>query len=308
MAIAASAFARQAKPAMGDLSAPSLIVSALMHGLLFAAMIFGLPYFASERTISEPAPIFLELAPIAEISNPPPPSVKAPDPEPEPPKAEPTPPTPQPAPTAQPAPKPDPAPTARAEAKPEPKPAPEPAFDPTKLAQNLDRKLAEQKPAPKPEPKPEDKAFDPSQLGALIDKAAQNAPPPAPDAGRARSNQTAVAQNHNPNLPISMTERDFIRTQVERNWGFDPGARGIEDFIVRVSFSLNPDGTLRDQPKILDTARMNMPGQDAYRAFAERARRAVLRAAPFQMPPGGDPARWNQEIILIFNPKNMVGG
>ena len=111
----------------------------------------------------------------------------------------------------------------------------------------------------------------------------------------------------NPNLPVSMSEKDFIRKQVEDKWQFDIGARDASNLIVRIRFSLNPDGSLRTQPEIVDQARMFMPGQDSYRSAAESARRAVLKAAPFQLPPG-DREKWAQEIILNFDPRQMLGG
>lgn len=289
---------------------PALVISGVLHLALLALAIFGLPFLDFQRQPSEPAPIFVEFAPISNISNPPPPAPKAETPKPDPKseqKAD-TPPTPKPDTQAKPTPDtardtPPPAPQPRQQAA-QPQAKPEETFDAKKLAQLLEKKVEQ-----KPDQKKEDNKFDPNQLAALLDRRAQNRPPPSANTTgpTTPSNQTAPNQPSNSNLPVSMTDRDFIRTQVEKNWGFDPGARGVGDFVVRVSFSLNADGTLREQPKILDNARMMMSGQEAYRAFAERARRAVLRAAPFQLPPG-DPARWSQEIILTFNPKDMVGG
>src|SRR3546814_8143872 len=37
----------------------------------------------------------------------------------------------------------------------------------------------------------------------------------------------------NPNLPVSMSEKDFIRKQVEDKWQFDLGARDAQNLIVR---------------------------------------------------------------------------
>src|SRR5690606_17025154 len=71
--------------------------------------------------------------------------------------------------------------------------------------------------------------------------------------------------------------------------------------------SLNPDGTLRNPPEIVDRARMFMPGQERYRSAAESARRSVLKAAPFQLPPG-DREKWAQEVILNFDPRQTLGG
>src|SRR3546814_18649923 len=52
---------------------------------------------------------------------------------------------------------------------------------------------------------------------------------------------------------------------------------------------------------------MYLPGQESYRAAAESARRAVLKAVPFKLPPG-DQEKWGQDIILNFDPRQMLGG
>ncbi|MEK9971205.1 MAG: hypothetical protein VW600_18890, partial [Ferrovibrio sp.] len=98
-----------------------------------------------------------------------------------------------------------------------------------------------------------------------------------------------------------------IRKQVEDKWQFDIGAKDAKDLVVRIRFSLNPDGSLRTQPEIVDQARMYLPGNESYRSAAESARRAVLKAVPFQLPPG-DKDKWGQDIILNFDPRMMVGG
>src|SRR5690606_42041892 len=100
---------------------------------------------------------------------------------------------------------------------------------------------------------------------------------------------------------------DAIRKRVADKWQFDIAAWDAHNRMLRIRFSLNPDGSLRSQPDSVDQARMYMPGQDNYRAAAESARRAVLKAAPFQLPPG-DREKWAQEIILNFDPRQMLGG
>ena len=174
----------------------------------------------------------------------------------------------------------------------------------------------EAKPAP---PKPtqqrtEEKSKTPnfSDVAALVNK--MKAPPaPTPQQAPQTASRTPPAAApraegpSDPSKPISMSEKDFIRKQVEDKWQFDIGAKDAGSLQVRIRFSLNPDGSLRQQPEIVDTARMYLPGQESYRSAAESARRAVLKAVPFQLPPG-DRDKWSQEIILIFDPRMMLGG
>lgn len=311
----------------------SYIFSASLHAGLLAVAMFGLPYWQPDR-MPEPPVILAEFAPIAEKTNVPKPQPKVveskaePKEEPvpevkQPPKPEP----PKPAPAAvtppPPPPPPQPEQPKQVEApKPAPEPAPRPA--PEKLAEAPKPKAEAPKPeAPKPVAKPQppkpqtpvqEKAKQPSfaDVAALVNKMKQT-PATQPSQTPQTASRTPPAAKpraegpSNPNQPISMSEKDFIRKQVEDQWLFDLGAKDAQELIVRIRFSINPDGSLRQQPEIVDQARMYMPGQESYRSAAESARRAVLKAAPFRLPPG-DKDKWGQEIILNFDPRQMLGG
>lgn len=316
----------------------SYIFSASLHAGILALGIYGLPHLFDVPKDAEPPVILAEFAPIAEKTNVPKPQPKVvetkappkeepvaeakPEPKPEPPKPPPQavapPPPPPPPPAPEPpkqaeAPKPAPAPV--------PEVAPKPAPKPEVVEKPEPPKVVEKKPEPKPAPpkpqkteRPPEKTKQPdfSDVAALVNK--MKAPPATqPNQAPQTASRTPPAAApraegpSNPNLPVSMSEKDFIRKQVEDKWQFDIGARDASNLIVRIRFSLNPDGSLRSQPEIVDQARMFMPGQDSYRSAAESARRAVLKAAPFQLPPG-DREKWAQEIILNFDPRQMLGG
>lgn len=312
----------------------SYIFSASLHAGITALAIFGLPYWEPKRE-PEPMVVLAEFAPIAEKTNVPKPQPKIVEtkaepkeepvpeqkPAPEPPKPQPqavTPPPPPPPPAPEPpkqaeAPKPTPM--------PEPVPSPKPLPKPKDVVETPEPPKVAEKPKPEAKPVPpkttqrtEEKSKTPdfSDVAALVNK--MKAPPaPQPQQAPQTASRTPPAAApraegpSNPNLPVSMSEKDFIRKQVEDKWQFDIGAKDASNLIVRISFSLNPDGSLRSEPRIVDTARMYLPGQESYRAAAESARRAVLKAAPFQLPPG-DKDKWSQEIILIFVPRMMLGG
>jgi len=316
----------------------SYIFSASLHAGILAVAMFGLPYFQFEHE-PEPLVVLAEFAPIAEQTNVPKPQPKAvetkaepkpdpvpeakPEPKPEPPKPQPaavTPPPPPPPPQPEPpkktveAPKPAPM--------PEPEPTPKPVPRPDKVADAPEppkKKVEAPKPEPKPVPPkpqvPTQKAKQPdfADVAALVNKLQKTPPAQQPNQAPQTASRTPPASASraegpsNPNLPLSMSEKDFIRKQVEDQWLFDLGAKDAQNLIVRIRFSLNPDGTLKTQPEIVDQARMYLPGQESYRSAAESARRAVLKAAPFRLPPG-DPAKWSQDIILNFDPRQMLGG
>ncbi len=312
----------------------SYIFSASLHAGITALAIFGLPYWEPKRE-PEPMVVLAEFAPIAEKTNVPKPQPKIVEtkaepkeepvpeqkPAPEPPKPQPqavTPPPPPPPPAPEPpkqaeAPKPTPM--------PEPVPSPKPLPKPKDVVETPEPPKVAEKPKPEAKPVPpkttqrtEEKSKTPdfSDVAALVNK--MKAPPaPQPQQAPQTASRTPPAAApraegpSNPNLPVSMSEKDFIRKQVEDKWQFDIGAKDASNLIVRISFSLNPDGSLRSEPRIVDTARMYLPGQESYRAAAESARRAVLKAAPFQLPPD-DKDKWSQEIILNFDPRMMLGG
>lgn len=316
----------------------SYIFSASLHGGVVAFAIFGLPHLFDTPREPEPMVVLAEFAPIAEKTNvpkiqPKPIETKAepkeepvpeakPEPKPEPPKPAPqavTPPPPPPPPTPEPpkqveAPKPAPM--------PEPTPAPKPIPKPEKVVEAPEPPKVQEKPKPEAKPTPpkppqrtEEKSKTPdfADVAALVNKM-KTAPTPQPNPApqtAARTPPPAAAPRaegpSNPNLPVSMSEKDFIRKQVEDKWQFDLGARDAQNLIVRIKFSLNPDGTLRTQPTIVDEAKMYLPGNESYRSAAESARRAVLKAVPFQLPPG-DKDKWSQDIILNFDPRMMLGG
>ncbi|MFC3674559.1 energy transducer TonB [Ferrovibrio xuzhouensis] len=315
----------------------SYIFSASLHAGILALAVFGLPYFQPDVQ-TEPTVILAEFAPIAEQTNVPKPQPKTvetkaepkPEPKPEVKEAKPEPPKPPPAAVTPPPPPPPPTPeppkkqveAPKPAPMPEPEPTPKPVPKPDKVADAPEppkKKVEAPKPVEKPAPpKPQtppqkSKTPDFADVAALVNKMQKTPPATQPNQAPQVASRTPPASASraegpsNPNLPISMSEKDFIRKQVEDNWLFDLGAKDAENLVVRIRFSINPDGTLRTQPQIVDQARMYLPGQESYRAAAESARRAVLKAVPFKLPPG-DKEKWGQDIILNFDPRQMLGG
>jgi len=297
----------------------ALIYSAGVHGAVVALMVVGLPFFESTPPPMEPPTVILaEMVPIAEKSNPPPPSPKVeapkPEPKPEPPKPEPAKALPPPPPPkSEPAPPPPPKPQAAA---PEPTPAPKPkAPEPPKVAEAPPQPPKPQAkptpPTPTPAPAPtEAKHFDATKLAALLNKIQKpvpQAPPPQTPAVQRAASPEVPQHNVPSNLsqPVTQSEKDFLRSQIERFWAVDPGARDAASLVVRVRVWLSPDGMVRGMPEIINQSDL----KTTYAQSAgEAARRAILRAQPIKFPPG-DVQRWvGNEIVLTFNPKEMIGG
>lgn len=293
----------------------SYVFSASLHAAAVAVAIWGLPFFQFEPE-PEPPIILAELAPIAEQSNIPkvqqevkaPPKPETP---PEPPKPEAKPEPPKPVTAAPPPPPPPPPPEPP---KPVEKPTPKPEAKPEEIAPAPPKPVSKPEP-PKPEPpKPpqqtQAKAPDFSSVAALVNKLQKNTPQPqqAPQPQVAAKSAPPAPQQRmegpaNPNLPLSISERDFIASQIYDKWNLDCGRRDAREHIVRIQVQLNADGTLKSQPELLDTVRVM--SQESYRAAAEAARRAVFKAAPFRFPPGADVQKFTQEMVLNFDPRQQ---
>ncbi len=306
----------------------ALGASAALHAVVVLAAFVGLPFLTPEPLPVETT-MLVELAPIADKTNQPrpeppkpepaPPKVAQPKPEPpkpeppkpEPPKPEPPkpePPKPEPPKPAPPPPEPPkPAPPPPEPPKPEP-PKPEPARpEPAPLPE----KKVEVPPAPKPAlpkpraPEPPKPAFDASKLAALLDKRLTQsaAPTPAQPTQSSTPQQPSASQSGSLDQPMSMSEIDAIRRQIEQCWSPPVGARDAGDLVVRVRVLLNPDGSLRQQPELLDRSRINEP---FWRAAAESVTRAINRCSPLRDLPAAKYDRW-RDIEFTFNPKDMLG-
>ena len=123
--------------------------------------------------------------------------------------------------------------------------------------------------------------FDADRIAALIDK-----------------------RSHEPlDQPLTLSEVGALKTQIERCWIVQVGARYAEDLVVTVRVFLNPDGSLRREPQIVDDGRL--AGGPFFRAVAESVIRALLKCEPFNMPVSKY-RRW-REIELTFDPRETQG-
>ncbi|MBT3371456.1 MAG: hypothetical protein HOA08_05880 [Rhodospirillaceae bacterium] len=313
-----------------------IAISTLLHFGVVLAAVYGLPDLLNPPVVVE-QPIIVELVTIAERTvsqkpvepqpkKPPPPAPKlkpiaAPEPKPEPAVAKappPPPPPPEPAKVEAPAP-PKPAPKAKpAEVvTPKPKPAEKPKpkaqkkpAPPKKIAMAEPPKAFRSLPRPKQKPKRRRPKFSADRIAALLDKderkhraeqqtkatkkrtAAKPPPTSRPSPSRVRTQ------------PMTMSEIDAIRYQIQQCWTIPAGARDARNLVVRIKVFLNPDGSLAKAPEIVGGKQNSDP---FYRTAAESARRAVQKCAPLKNLPADKYARW-RELTLTFNPRDMLGG
>jgi len=300
-------------------------LSFLLHLTILVLLFLHLPDFFPQEEIA--APVAVQLATLADISGQPvpkPPLPKpvvkqdAPPPPPAPtPPPPPTPPAPQP--VEQPAPTP-PEPTPPAPTPPEPAPpAPQPAEIPPEPVPIPDQQQTPPPPeeakleAPPPPllrpPVPPDKPKKPAQQQAQdfssLLKSVEQMKTTTPDTQQQPQPDTPPPDNSASNLSapqMSSSEKDAIASQVGNNWYLDPGKKGFEDFVVEIRATLAQDGTVLTAV-IVDQTRMATDAN--YRAAAEAARRAVLKASPLKVPPEKYDT-W-KTMLLRFTPQGVMG-
>jgi hypothetical protein len=170
------------------------------------------------------------------------------------------------------------------------------------LARSDAQKPAAQQSPPRAqtEAKPEDKeaknANAPGQAFASRIKQALGPGAATPSAASGRT--------YNAAQPITVSEIDEVRRQIERCWNVPAGAKDAGDHIVTIRVEMSPDATPRSATVLNEVATHDSA---FYRAAAESALRAVLnpRCHPFKLPVEKYD-RW-KTMTLVFNPKDMLG-
>ena len=119
-----------------------------------------------------------------------------------------------------------------------------------------------------------------ASMGGVYEEQSANAHAPAPLTGSLRRMIT-----------------DAIKQKVERNWSVPAGVLDASDLVVTLRIQLAPDGAVR---------RVEMVGADGgakYRTMVESARRAVLKASPFDtLTRYVDRYEGWREITMTFSP------
>jgi hypothetical protein len=220
--------------------------------------------------------------------------------------------------------------TARPETKPTPPPErkPEPPESPAKAAQPPKAEASKpdlQKPELAKTEQKSESASDFASVLKTVDELKQRAskgedkpakPAPAAPSPKARTDESdsgftsQVAEalrssgptGNKPSLPVTSSEIDAVRRQIERCWNMPGGAKEAGDLVVSIRVEMNLDGT----PRSAVVANSGQMKANPYRqAVADSARRAVLnpRCHPFKLPPEKYD-HW-RTMTLIFDPKEM---
>ncbi len=210
---------------------------------------------------------------------------------------------------------------AASEPEPEPEIAPEPAAE---LVESVDRPSskpprpepqADFEPEPEPEPKPEPKV-DPfasvlKSVEALEqqqerERQQQETQKPTTAESSFDPIEQVLAQSNSrfqADLPLSMSEIDNIRYQIQKNWNVPAGARDAQDMIVTLRIQLAQDGTVRNV-SVVNSTRM---GSDPFfRSMAESAVRAVNVTGRIRNLSPDKYHIW-RDMQINFDPREMFG-
>ena len=143
--------------------------------------------------------------------------------------------------------------------------------------------------------------LDLDNIAKLIDKAKE-------DSAEVLKKNNEINQDQDRNIEnsrLTLSEEDALKAQIFGCWSIPLDLPYNEDLLVRIKLMLEPDSSVI-KTEILDHARMNKPGQGFYKVLAESALRAVKLCQPLRVPATGY-ERW-KELQLNFDAREMLEG
>ena len=263
----------------------------LSMGLHIAAVFiatFGLPILLPNKPEPLPLVMSVELLPISDISN-----VKPSDTPIQKEQKAPTPKTPKEVtPTA----------TEKPKEQTQPTPEKEKTFDPMEDAEPMDKpKPKEEKPKEEAKPKPDDFA---ALLNQLKQEAKTDNSKDAKDKTNTEENKTKSEAAYDDSMPLSLSEKDSIRSQFIPCWNMPAGSKDAASLAVRVKVELQADGTVLRAFYAPDQAgRYN--SDSFFRAAADSAVRAAYKCSPLKNLPPDKYGSW-RNMELNFDPSEML--
>ena len=125
------------------------------------------------------------------------------------------------------------------------------------------------------------------------------------DRDRTSARTTAGVKTSARSHPMTLSEIEAVRRQIQPCWNFPVGTRDAESLRVLIRIWLNRDGSVRDA-KVLDRERIDSDSK--LRAAAEAGLRAVNnpRCSPLRLPPEKYD-RW-KVLTIDFDPSKLTTG
>ncbi len=255
----------------------SLLGAGAAHILLFAALSIGWQWSQTPlQPADEMVPVeFVDIADAPRVTEAPKPSIKA---------------APQETSAQKPA----------EETPPEPKPAP-----PTDAVPLPEVKPEPPNPAKPEKAKPEAKPLDMSTLTNLIDKALPKAKvKPLDTSSLATQIAAATPKQATIDPRAAATLAQAIQSQVAPCWNPPIGGRDVRKMTVVIRADFGRDGAVIGTPSVVSQTGATSGNADYARAFAETARRAVLRCSPLKLP-AKQYDLW-KSVEINFDPESMT--
>jgi outer membrane biosynthesis protein TonB len=301
----------------GSLGA-GVLLSVALHAVLVGFVVFGLPIFWQPEPL--PGAIGIELAQLSDITAAPKvqqegPPKKQPEPQPavkkEAPKKETPPPPPNPPAAA--APPPPPPEEEVAEAIPDPAAEKKKAEEAKKKEAEEEKKKREEEKKKKAaerkkkeEEKKKQQKKDDQALDALLANVLDQQPAPEPQKkpqkikaeAKPAEPSTGPQTENVSEIPLTASEEDGIRGQIERNWnlGSLAGAADLTGMTIELRITLQPDGTVT-RAQVINTG-----SSPLFRQASESAMRAVMISSPLKLPPG----KTYTSMVIRFHPDQVV--
>ncbi len=198
---------------------------------------------------------------------------------------------------------PEPAPS-DAKAEPEPAPpepvTPTPSPEPKTPAETKKPKTEAVTPAQKKAPQ----RLDAQELTSLIDKSLPKAQrKPLDTSALAKSIEQSIPKGARLDARAAATLEQAIRAQVTPCWNPPVGAEDAGKMTVVLRIRMRKDGTVIGLPDLVSQTGLTARNGTYGRAFAESARRAVVRCAPLKLP--ANLYDYWSEFELNFDPSQM---
>ncbi|MBL8906339.1 MAG: hypothetical protein JNM20_06660 [Rhizobiales bacterium] len=177
---------------------------------------------------------------------------------------------------------------------------PEPKKEEPKKAET---KKAEVKPKAKPkldkpEKKKPEKKLDVSEIENFLNKVDDTKTAPQKPADEEGAPKQGEFNMSGVDAQLAATIADALRKRLSECWAAPAGAREAQ-IVVKVRFSLNPDGTVQGQPQVL-----NSSSDILFASTAQSAVSAVLACQAYDFLPPDKYEVW-RDITINFNPNMM---
>ncbi|MBN8543804.1 MAG: hypothetical protein J0M34_06015 [Alphaproteobacteria bacterium] len=155
----------------------------------------------------------------------------------------------------------------------------------------------------KEDTKKEEEEFD-AILKSLQEQAEEEAKPKAKDKTTTEENKTKSDKPYDPTIPLSISEKDAIRSQFVKCWRMPAGAKDADQLVVKVRVQVSQTGEVTEA-KLASSQMGEYRANPFFKAAADSAIRAVWKCSPLQNLPSDKYETWS-DMELTFDPSEML--